>query len=69
VAGIVKKPTLVQGAHGVRGPYRTVETISFDDTPLGTTWTAGKHQEVLDRGYNRCRILLWIDYKDKYITV
>lgn len=62
-----KKPTLIQGAMGVRGPYRTIKAIPYDETPLGTNWLAGAHAEVRAQGWDRSRVLVWIDYNNHYI--
>lgn len=64
------RPTLVQGAHGVRGRYHTVATIPADATPLATSgWIYATHVGVRARGYDRCRILYWIDYSNHYVTI
>lgn len=52
---------------GVRGPYRTIKAIPYDETPLGTNWLAGAHAEVRAQGWDRSRVLVWIDYNNHYI--
>jgi hypothetical protein len=64
------KPTLIQGAYGVRGRYQTIEVIPAHRTPLLTSnWIYTTHQRVEAMGYDRCRIKAWIDHSDHYLTL